>query len=206
MQNDEQIKEESEVVDINILRKNREREEVQRAHEEFNSKKGELSALDANELTGILERLNKALDGGVKEHTMVLHLLREVDQSDFMIGFRRWWDARGSWTQRFLYNMHKFPMTMGALSIFRPLVSFGFLELKGVSPEQLTKMEHDELSVQKFAAKVLETILPEMRPFKPLLDILLKLAEKEQGFADKSRQFLQTERVQDKKNEDAHCA
>lgn len=170
-------------------------DEGQRAEQEFAKAAPELEKLDAAEMATVLKALYNALEKG--DEQKILQLMWQLDQSEFMIKLRNWWNRRSSFLQKYL-NEHP---------LFKGLVTFGFLEIKGVSRENMDKAADTEakltLPLKRAGVRVAAIFVPELRPFVPLVEVVTKLQERTGKLGKLSRKYLAERRETEDKKEKA---
>ncbi|MBI4995263.1 hypothetical protein HZC21_06555 [Candidatus Peregrinibacteria bacterium] len=165
-----------------------------RAEKEWKTSTPELKDLNVAEIGSLLKILEKALEQGDKQK--ILALMWQIDQSNPMMRLREWWDRRSSFTQKLLM-LHP---TSSAL--FKALATVGFLELKGVSPEEMDKKTDwatkIKIPLQKWGVRIAALFFPEIKPFEPLIQIGLKLQAKGYELSKESRPYLAGRRAEER--------
>lgn len=171
-----------------------EEKDFNRAEKDWQTSVPELKNLDITEIGSLLKALENALEKGDKQK--ILALMWQMDQSNPMMRLREWWDRRGSFTQKLLM-LHP---TSSAL--FKALTTLGFLELKGVSPEEMDKKANwatkIRIPLQKWGVRIAALFFPEIKPFEPLIQIGLKLQAKGYELSKESRPYLAGRRAEEK--------
>lgn len=184
---DESRQEEAEVIDFGKIRAEDD-EEGQKVEEELRGSKEQLHTLNTESITHLLAALNGALDKN--DDAKVLNLMWQLDQSETVCKLREWWRQRSPFTQKYLYYSE-------ALLVFRYLVVFGMLEVKGWNTQEVSKREYRRVSGSAWALKIIGLLVPEMAVFKPLLNVFIKLQGKLGKLGEKSRAYLTERRAQD---------
>ncbi|MEK7523754.1 MAG: hypothetical protein AAB588_01860 [Patescibacteria group bacterium] len=171
----------------------KEEPEDERVDEELKNSAKELKGIDFQDVTHLLTALAEALKNRDDQKTEAL--LWQLDQSEPLINLRNWWDRRSSIVQKYLNNFSLFA------PLFNGLVMFGFLDLKGITMEEIDKrsdlITKIGIPAEKAGVHIAGFLMAEILPFKPLINVCIALQEHGYAFAKKSRHYLARRREQE---------
>lgn len=172
----------------------------EKVQEEFKKFAEAISALDAKDTKPLTDQLNKLAEKeklSDKDIQRILTILWQIDQSEFMIKVRKLWDRCPGLVQKIIF----YGPNIGLSPMFKILIGLGFLEVKKLSSEAVQKHQELSLWTAKWGTRIASFVVPEVKPFQPLIEVLLKLAKHGSDFTKTSRPYLAQKRAEEEKKQ-----